>query len=258
MATLDRHLSDTRRRLLRPSRASIDDGDLADYIIETIDSLVIDLNGSGEPWYLQTALIDTFPNDPIVPLTNVPNFGRARYLYTVDTANPDSERRRHVPLVPFETLTEVYGAGDRQGVGIIPASTPRYAAAASIYYLREAPGPGNVIEFSSVAPEVVQYKLVYEPDVVRPGAREDIGFRFAQFDGYVAALTALRALPHCTWRGSNEEKQEARRVQIATSCAVDIGSIGERRGYAWQFWCFQQSSTQTVQPTVTGWAENRW
>lgn len=257
MGQLDKHLADARRRLMRPSRASLDDGDLADYCIESIDQLVIDLNAGTQPFFLQTARIDVVSGQAIYALNNVPNFGRARYLYTMDDSDPNHQRRP-INIVSYESLMELYGGGDPLPTLVSPSPMPHTAAAAAFYYLREAPGPGDVIEFGPVPNQSASYKMIFEPDVVRPQARQDIGFRLAQFDGYVAALTAVKALPHCTWKGLDKIEAAARKKDISATLMYDIGSVQDRRGYAWQFWCYSQSNTQRSEPTVVGWAEERW
>jgi len=258
LAIFDKHLSDTRRLLLRPSRASLDDGDLADYCIETIDSLVIDLNAGVEPFFLQSVRIEAVAGQSVYPLSNATNVSRARYLYTLSDTDP-TYKRVPIDLVSYENLQGTFGGGDP-----ISTSTPTFAQephtaqAAAVYYLRESPGPGDVLEFGPIPNQSASYKLIYEPDVVRPQAKQDPGFRLQQFDGYVAARTALRALPQCKWQGLPEEKEEKRKKEIRDARADEIGSVAERRGYAWQFWVFTQSSTQRSEPTVIGWAQERW
>lgn len=258
MAQFDKHLSDARRLLLRPSRAALDDGDLADYCIEAIDSLVIDLNAGVEPFYLQSVRIDVVARQAIYTLSNAPNFSRARYLYTMSDTDPNYQRRP-IELVSYENLQGMYGGGDPISTSIpVNSQEPHTASAAACYYLREAPGPGDVIEFGQIPNQSAPYKLVYEPDVVRPQAKQDQGFRLAQFDGYVAALTAVAALPQCKWQGFPAALEAGRKKEIEKALAFKIGSVAGRTGYAWQFWCFSQSSTQRSEPTVIGWAQDRW
>ena len=251
----DAHIGATRRRLLRPSRATLSDADLAEYLVETIDQLVIDLNSTGEPWFLQTVRVEATPGVAIKAL-NAPNFSRARYLYTLDDTNPNANRHP-IPLVSPEDLVELFRGGDVAPTATVSTSTPTFAAAASCYYLNESPGPGDVIEFGPVPNRAASYRLVYELDVLRAQTRTDPGFRLAQFDGYVAALTAIRVLPHCTWLGIDAAAAAARKTDIAAACAYDIGSVDSRRGYSWAYWCFKQSSTQRSSPLVVGWASDR-
>lgn len=243
---------------MHPTRASLDDGDLSDDTLGTLDEFVTQMNQTNEAHFLMSGRINVEADRSLYPLDNFANFGRGRYLYTMDST--DVNHRRHaVQLVPYEGLTDFYGGGDPL-LASVPGDTwsKHTASAAAIYYLNEAPGPGNFIEFGEIPNQAAEYKLVYEPSVVRPQAKQDTGFRLEQFDEMVAVRTALKALPRCKWKGLDKEETKARKAELRQSFAYELGSISERRGWLYLFWMYRQRSDAKVKPAALGFGEYRW
>jgi len=114
------------------------------------------------------------------------------------------------------------------------------------------------MEFGPIPNQTADYRFTWEPDVVRPSSKGDTGFHLDQFDMYVAALTALRALPHCQWKGLSRVEAKDRRAEIRQTLTFDIGSIQTARGYAYLFWVYRQSMINKTHPTARGWADDRW
>lgn len=257
MSSVNKHIAGARERLMEPDHASCGHGIVGNYVVRTIDQLVTELNQSGEPHFLAEASINVDPNVGAYNLDNrAPNYGKGRYLYTVNESDP-YHNRGYVELVSPEDLVRFHEGGDSAALVTTSMNDPHTAVAASIYYSVSSPGPGNLIEFGPIPQLAAEYKLVYEPSVVRPSSREE-GFRLDQFDNYVEALTARRCLPHAQWKGLSPEMQMARKVEIREALDYDIGSVGERRGYAYLFWMYRQSSTGKDKPTVVPFGYGRW
>jgi hypothetical protein len=258
MATLAKHIQDARRRLMWPTRTSLDDGPLSEYAIETIDELVTQMGNSHEPHFIQSGVISVDAGESVYSLDSIaPNYGKARYLYTEDDGSSDFQRRP-VEIVSLEVLTERFRGGDRGAeiVGVPPSSSfPLIAQAAAVYY---DVSRGNLIEFASVPQESIAYRFTWEPNVVRPQAKTDTGFHLDQFDNYVAALTARRALAHCQWKGLSRSEAKERRQEIREALDFDIGSVNERRGYAYLLWQYKLTTVNKTSITATGFGQDRW
>ncbi len=254
MAQLDRHIADERRHLMEPLESKLSKGMLADYTIETIDQLVTKMNNGKAPAFLMSVPIDVNANESVYSLSNAAFFGKERYLFTVDITNRQHDRRE-IDLVDMEALTQFYSGGDTSLVGIPYASERHTAEAAAVYRLV---GVGPVIEFGPKPPMPASYELIYEASSVRPQSRTDIGlFGMEQFDGYVAALTARRALRHCEWKGLSRLEAADRRREVQEALDYDIGSVRQQRGYEYDFWVYRQRLSARTKPTAIGWADNR-
>lgn len=258
MSSLAKHAADTRRRLMFPDRASLPTGVLDDFLIETLDQLVTEMNQTDVPWYLAKCRIPVNPTQSLYNLDNLTGgsapYGKARYLYTVDDANPNHQRQP-VDLVSFEGLQENFGGGQPT---VAASDVAKHSAeAVSVYYLQSPPGPGNFMEFGPIPAQAAEYEFIFEPATSRPGSRTDTGFRFDQFDAMVAALTAQRIMPYATWKGISEEKEAARKTELRGTLAYDLGSIEERRGWIYLFWAFRQANRNVGEVELVGWAQNR-
>lgn len=258
MSSLAKHSADTRRRLMFPDHSALPVGILDDYLIETLDQLVTEMNQTDVPWYLAKCRIPVNPTQSVYNLDNLTGgsapYGKARYLYTVDDSNPNHQRRP-VDLVSYEGLQENFGGGQ---VTIASSGVNKHSAeSASVYYLASPPGPGNFIELGPIPAQAAEYEFMFEPATARPGGRGDTGFRFDQFDAMVAALTALRVMSYASWKGLSEEKEAKRKQEIRDSLIYDLGSIKDRRGWIYLFWAFRQANRNVGEVELVGWAMNR-
>jgi len=253
MSNLDKNMNATRRRLLYPNRDMLDDGPLAEYVLDTIDEMVTMMNQTKKPLFIAFSTINLEPAKSVYPLDSIAiGFGKARYLYTQEPTNRDA-RRKPIEIVEHELLTEMYGAGDpTYGPAVFPA-------AAAFFYQFDTPGAvgGNFVEFGPVPNGTGKVILVWEPQTMRPQQRDNTSFHLEQFDALIAARTALRALPHCEWKGLSSQDAAARRAELSRILQFDIGSIAERRGLEFTFWMWRQSNNNRIRPNPIGWAENR-
>lgn len=207
MSSVIKAIGDVRRHLVFPDEDKPSDGVIAEYLIEAADELVTEMNQTDQDWFISSAVVDVSPfEDTYILDEKAPGYGKARDLWTLDEADT-THRRRPVKLVDFVELTRDYAGGD-------PAlsSAKHSAMAASVIY-DQAKGQNQIV-FAPVPSQAAQYKLVYEPAVVRPGAKEETLFRLEQFDAYVARLAALACIDHAEWRMLDEKATERRRENL--------------------------------------------
>lgn len=226
------------RKLGYPSAPN--QGVIGEFLVETIDEKVTDLNLSRVPWFLAKATIDVSPGESVYSLDSAaPGLDKPRYLYTVDDTQP-AYCRRPVDLVDYESLTTYYRGGDMSNQAI--ANLPYYnyerhsAIAASVYFDARR---GNVIEFAPVPNQAASYVLVYEVATMRPQSKDSEAWRFEQFNGYVSDSAALKILAHCEWKGMQPQEFPAKRASIAGGPAQGYGLVvdvakGDRRFWMWK------------------------
>lgn len=247
MATIRKSLGDVRRKLVFPDEDSLSDGVISEYLIEVTDQLVTEMNQTGQEWFICDAIIEVSPDEDSYPLAGIaPGFSKARNLWTMDESD-STHRRRPVEIVDFDDLTRHYGGGSPD-----ESQLEHSAAACALIYDREA--GDNKIVFAPIPSMAAQYKLIYEPNVVRAQSKEDVAFRLDQFDGYVASLAAIHCLPHCTWNSlKDDEKAISRRIsliQATENAAIERGDELFRR--------FKKSNRNREKITVRKFGRGRW
>jgi hypothetical protein len=246
-------LNDARRRLLWPTRASLDDGVLTPYCVSAIHQLITRLNNTNEPHLIASGLLQinagqtTYGIDAIAPA-----YSKARYLYTEDDGG-DAYQRRVVELVSLESLTEVFGGGDKAGAIPQPYyNVPQVPRAASVYY---DPSQGNMLEVAPVPLQDTTLRFTYEPVSAKLTSKQDVRFHLPQFDELVGAMTALPALPHCQWRGLTENQADKRYDRIERGLLRDIGSPELRTGLSYLFWQYSLTSFQKSNDKSVGYLQ---
>lgn len=193
MSSLSKVRADVTRKLRQPSERSLADGGFIDEAaVEIAAELVNEMNQTREPWFLMDFLLPVDANRDEYNIESMaPQFGKARFVYTVDDTDPQFQRRS-IDIVPMEQLTDTYGAGQTNQV----ASNVKHSAeaVAFVYDYKMNAHKALVAPVPSLA---CQYKVIYQPDVatVNPG----VVFRFSQFDGYLTDLIALACVALCEW-----------------------------------------------------------
>ena len=106
MATLDQLVARVRSasRLNYPLPESLPEPDIALTIVEVGDELVTRLNQTAEAWLEGRKRINVSANVGIYVL-NADNYSKGRYLFTVDSSDPNHNRKR-LELVDREKLTD--------------------------------------------------------------------------------------------------------------------------------------------------------
>ena len=170
---------------MSPVRASLDDGWLAEYVIEVLDELTTAMNQTNEPHFIQSSPITIRSNVNVYPLDNIAaNFGKARYLYT-ENPGDSNFMRQPIELVGLEALTEFYQGGDTgSSIPVVLFSQGQTPRAAAVYYSLDSPGPGNFIEFAPVPGDNTwpNYRFIWEPMVVdREQDRRRLSLRSVRF-----------------------------------------------------------------------------
>lgn len=251
MATLKQIEGAVLRKLDNPKNFASNPGYISEAAIEVIDVKVTEANLSKEPWYLAKAPIYVNASQSEYPLDNVaPYFDKPRYLYTADESNVNFSRSM-IKLVPQETLVGFYGGGDP--VGAVPGY-PHSALAASVYY---DVARGNILEFAPIPNLSAQYTLVYETSIARPQSRDSVAFRFEQFNGYVAACTALQILPLCEWKGLDAAGNMAKQANIAGSIGRGYGLVVEVARGDKLYWQWRHTGKNASSEMSIGWGSGR-
>jgi hypothetical protein len=247
MATIRKSIGDVRRKLVHPDEDSLSDGVIAETLVEVTDELVTELNQTGQAWFICDAIIDVSAGEDSYPLASVaPGFSKARNVWTMDDSDTE-HRRRPVEIVSYDELTRYYGGGD-------PGQSQMEHSAAACAFIYDNEAGDNKIVFAPIPSQTAQYKVIYEPNVVRAQSKDGVAFRLDQFDGYVASLAAMRCLAHCQWTTlKDDDKAIARR--IATIQGVEGAQI--ERGDE-LFRRFKKSNRNKERTQVRRFGRGRW
>jgi hypothetical protein len=223
------------------------DGVIAEYIIEVTDELVTELNQTAGEWFICDAIIEVSPGEDGYLLGSIaPGFSKPRNVWTMDEGDL-RHHRRPLEIVDFNDLTRHYNGGDPS------ASTLKHSALACAFVYDRNAGD-NKIYFAPIPGQVANYKLIYEPNVVRAQSSGDVAFRLEQFDGYVASLTALQCLPHCRWIQLKEDDRAiARRISTIQDIQSGLISRGDEL-----FRRFKKSNRNREKTTVRKFGRRRW
>src|SRR5262245_25227376 len=119
MSTILKTRADVFRKLRQPSEKSMGEGMFIDEAaIEVADELVTDANQTREPWFLMSFTLNVeVGKDEYAIDAKAPGLGKLRYVWTVDDTDP-THRRRPVDIVPFESLTDYFYAGQPSSVEV--------------------------------------------------------------------------------------------------------------------------------------------
>lgn len=208
MSTIALATGAVRRKLDFPDEATLPDGVIGEWLIDVIDPLVTELGQTDQTWFIGSCNIDVVADEDSYSLEVADGYGKARYVWTKDDAD-SSHRRRNVPIVNYEYLTTLYGAGDPNGLA---DSIEHSAQACSIIY--DINSATNRIVFAPIPSQDAQYRFVYQVDVVRGQTEGDTAFRLRQFDSYVSDLGALGCLIHAKWNGLNDEQTARKKAEL--------------------------------------------
>lgn len=194
MSTLDQCVDRVYVSLDRPDNLHLPASTVAVAILDVGDRLITELQMTQEAWLEGRVTIHAEANKAVY-IINAPDFSKGRYLFTKDDTDP-SHRRRKIKIVEQEELTEFFGGGEPD----IGSSTAvkHNARAAAVYY--DSDQRAYRLELGPIPNQTADYDFFFEPATERPQSKEDIAFRFPQFDGYVSDKAAMRVIRSCTWK----------------------------------------------------------
>lgn len=248
MATISASIGSVQRKLDFPSWP--DEAVIGEYLIETLDEKMTEMQISREPWFLARCTITVEPNQDEYALDARANdYGKARYVYTKDESDP-SFRRAPVPIKPYEDLIGYYHSGEPSISSPITSTLKHSAIACAVFF--DSNIGQNKIVFAPIPSQQAQYVLVYEPNTERPGALQDTGFRFPQFDSYISDCTAQRCLRHCKWKGLTVADNKVRRDDLRGDLMLEV-----QRGDS-LFQRFKRSMTNPDDYQAIGFGQSRW
>lgn len=208
MSSLDQCVDRVYAALDRPDAKRLPAFTVAIAVLDVGDRLITELNLTPEAWLESRVNINVEANTPSYVI-NASDYSKARYLFTKDEADP-SHRRRKIPIVDRENLTDFYEGGDPDSASI--TSLPHNAQAAAVYF--ESAAGVYRLEFGPIPNQSASYDLFYEPATERPADKNSLSFRFPQFDGYVADKAAMRVIRSCMWKGMSGPNCLAKRNEI--------------------------------------------
>lgn len=232
-------------------QSQLNPGETVELILAVLDELNNDLNMSSQSWLVPRLTITTYPNQETYRLT----FGRGsriNMVYTKQTGST-SFNTRVIDVVDEPQLMSYYGGGD--GTAVPNTTTYHSAEACCMIYTDDGP----FLKFAPIPKGQAQYVVVYEPDIVHPGALTDEAFRLPQFDHYIADRAALKGLPLQTWKEYEAlpplerlKANQAMRAEIKTGLTAEI-ELSMR-----QFRRFKQSDRQTDTFRARPFGNRRW
>jgi hypothetical protein len=204
VASLSKHRGDVRWRLGYPNETKLSDGVIDAAVIDVVDETVTEFNQTNEDWFLQPVPFSTVINQDTYNIDNIaPGFGKAHFVYTADSSDPN-HNRRPIDIVGLNELTKNFGGGD-PGYSSAPAVVGtgigawKHSARGFAFYYDSVAGVQKMV----IGPRplnVAQYVIIVEPAVVRPQSVQDQALRFAQFDGYVNDYAAYKLVHLCSWQ----------------------------------------------------------
>lgn len=214
--------ADVMRVLREPSERSLPTGYIDEAGIEVSDYLVTELNQTRVPWFLLDFILTVSPNqDEYLIDAMAPSFGKARFVYTIDPTDPNHHRRPVTIADGPEDLTAYYSGGD-PAYRMLPSNWQHTARAIAFVF---KVGFGNKAMVGPIPGQTAQYKVIYEPDSLRPDSPWADVNRLRQFDAYAAALTAQKCVTNCEWEvfdmiddpAVREAANRGRRQELATA-----------------------------------------
>jgi len=202
VASLSKHRGDVRWRLGYPNETKLSDGVIDAAVVDVVDETVTEFNQTNEDWFLQPVPFSTVINQDTYNIDNIaPGFGKAHFVYTADSSDPNHNRRA-IPIVGLNDLTVNFGGGDPgesfQGGGV-GVGVWKHSARGFAFYYDQMAGVQKMV-IGPRPQNVAQYVLIVEPAIVRPQAVQEQALRFSQFDGYVNDAAAYKLVHLCSWQ----------------------------------------------------------
>lgn len=235
MSTLDQCVDRVYASLDRPLEDRLPTQTVAIAILDVGDRLITELQLTQEAWLQGRVTIHAEANKSAY-IINAPDFSKGRYLFTKDDTDP-SHRRRKIKVVEQEELTEFFGGGEPD----IGSSTAikHNARAAAIYY--DSDQKVYRLELGPIPNQAADYDFFFEPATERPQSKDDIAFRFPQFDGYVSDKAAMRVVRNCAWKGMAPADCLVKRNEIRRDIKEEI-STGDNLFRRWKMSMTNQTS----------------
>jgi len=226
VASLSKHRGDVRWRLGYPNEAKLSDGVIDSAVIDVVDEIVTEFNQTNEDWFLQPVPFSTVIDQDTYNIDNIaPGFGKAHFVYTADSTDPNHNRRA-IDIVSFNELTTNFGGGDpggSLGAGIAGPGIGawKHSARGVAFYYDQASGTQKMV-IGPRPQNVAQYVLVYEPAVVRPQSVQEQALRFSQFDKFVNDSAAYALVHLCAWQEFDLIKEASERALANQRMRKDV------------------------------------
>jgi hypothetical protein len=247
MSSIHKGIGDVRRKLDFPDPSKLSDGVIAEYLIEVTDFLITELNQTGAEWFVSSTIIDVSAGEDTYPLDGaVSGFGKARDVWSIDSSDTNHIRQA-LSIVSYEDLQSFYGGGNR-GIG---SGYHKHNSLACSFIYNQDEGRQEVV-FAEVPAQSAQYKLIYEPDVVRGVTKESVNFRLRQFDALVSDKAAILCLRHCKWKGVEKDEIGAKKGELQSYLLACVAE-GEE-----QFRRFKWSNKNPNDNYIIGFGAGRW
>lgn len=247
MSSILQSIGSIRRKLDFPDEAKLSDGMIAEYLIETVDYLITELQQTNAEWFISSTIIDVSANEDTYPLDGaVAGFGKARDVWSIDDSDVN-HRRQVVNIVSYEDLNSYYHGGDRP----LGGTYWKHNSQACAFVYNQDEGRQEII-FAPVPSQTVQYKLVYEPDVVRAPTTSGTAFRLRQFDALVSDKAAIKCIRHCEWKGLDTMQARAKANDLRGDISTALMEEED------QFRRFKWSNINANDNSTIGFGAGRW